>query len=427
MRMSTVLSSILPAVALFVSSTLPAQSVKETLESLKIPDANCLCQIDMKSISATPIYKSMREAKEGKDALSDMASGFTGGKDSDFRKIFERHGITEGDMEQIFVSARIGDLQQMPAMSPGKTPFDMADIIFGMSISKKLTMDELQAIAKESADLDKEPVEISRESYKGCDIMLTKPAKAQTAAAGAKPKDLAWTLLGDGKLIVAAPPQILRGAIDRVQAKERKAPSPELESLNSAVPPASQFKLLVDLSAKGAAKKEGKSPAAKNQPANPMTMGADAIKDIKSFSVDAELADKINVRVAGCFNDASSATAIQSLLSGMLLPMMKMQMPMLPDGKMTRMAETMKSESAAGSPVVKLSWEMTRQDLDTMRNFKAAGMPGAQPSVGGAAAPRQKKVAPVGGSAKPAPASKGKDAKGKKGDTDMELLEKVVE
>jgi len=375
MKMHTIVLVAIGAAALSGLTSLQAQTQSEVFDGAKIPDGNCLCEVDMKGVLASPFYKAIKAASPNGTGMN-MPSELTGGQDyDDFRKVFEKHGITEDNVECVQASLRTGDLTQMPMAAPGKPPFDIADLVFAVSLNKKLSLNELEAIAKELAQQAKEDVNITRETYKSYQVMCTKPGKQNSGMS----KDLDWTITNDGKILLVGFPTSLRGALDRLQSKEKKPLNIELQRLQSSIAKTSQIKILVDLPRNAKAKADDPAKATPAQPLNPMMMGAEALKDLKAFSVDTELSDKMCVNMSGYFSDVNSASMVQNLLSGMLLPMLKMQIPMQPDGKMTRLAETLRSDNLPGTPIVKVSLEMSRQDVEMLQNAKGGAPSGAMP------------------------------------------------
>ena len=419
MKMHTIVLAVIGAAAFSGLTSLQAQTQSEVFDYAKIPDGNCLSEVDMKGVLSSPFYKAIKAA-----IPNCTMSGGQGQEDDDFRKVFEKHGITEDNVECVQASLRTGDLTQMAMAAPGKPPFDIADLVFAVSLNKKLTMTDLEAIVKELAQQAKEDIKISLETYKSYQVMCTKPGNQNSGAS----KDLDWTITSDGKIFVVGFPAALRGALDRLQAKEKKPLNLELQRLKSSIAQTSQIKILIDLPRNPKAKADDPAKATPAQPVNPMMYGAEALEDLKAFSVDIELSDKMCVNMSCYFSDVNSASMVQNLLSGMLLPMLKMQIPMQPDGKMTRLAETLKSDNLPGTPIVKVSLEMSRQDVEMLQNAQGGAPAGAMP-VGGSPAPALKKapVAGSGGQAKTAPAPKSKNAKDKKAGDDMKTLEKVVE
>lgn len=362
------------------------------LDTLVMPGANVLLNYDIKAVQGAAIYKkfvAMADAKKAEAAAKDKMSY------EELKKLLAKYGIKENDIDDMLLAVA---LKRIDVKNPENSKPEDVDLMFGMSLKKPVTIEQVAGLATELMTQEDKTQEFKIAKKKIGSYKLLSFTPSKPSPEGNDPEILVG-LSDGGKLLFGGLSHSVKDAIKRMGGSA-VALSPELAALRKSVPAGAQFSLVVSLpdAIKAELRKPEPKPANQQDMAAAMMAGStEAFKQIDSVVVDATFAQDLDVNINGHFAKSESAQAVNMLISSML-PMLKMTMGNPdPSAKPMKMVETLKCETAPGSSVVKISCAVSPDDVEALKEkaeqqAKMMANPGMMPPAapgqdGDAAAP----------------------------------------
>jgi hypothetical protein len=324
-----------------------------------VPSADLVARIDMKAIRATPTCKAIADDVTGSE---EAPAGAPDEAKERFEKLQKITGLTADDLLLVLLSADM-DAVDLGGDDAGSN-LEKAKGVLAITLAKPLPAAKLTEAMKAAVEGEEETQleEIQVAGQAALYLTSTKPNEPTVYLASGP---------GDHIVFVSPTSEGLEGALQRAAGGEQVELPAALESVKGTLPAGAQFKLAFLAPDKLRQGIKDQLAEAQKDPGAAMYAGfVKPFEELKSLAIGVECGAELEIAIGGDLGTEEGATQIATLLQTMVLPMAKGGMAKALGKEPAEIDD--RFEVSATGPMLKIGVRLTQEDLDGLREKKAA-------------------------------------------------------